>query len=107
MSLADLRYDPNCPKIDRRFGFTSIDEWIAHRHDVLVSSSNVFMIGYDLEKKQLFVSFSTHGKGRLYTTYRYDLVPERVAREMYQCSSLGGFVWYRLRKGGYPVLKVR
>lgn len=64
-----------------------------------VISSNVVSIAYNKKSKRLFVMFNGG------SVYIYSEVDSGTARDMFNCSSMGKFVHYRL-KGKYPYRKV-
>ena len=73
--------------------------WIDSYSWVSVISSNVDSIAYNLKERDLYVRF----KGG--STYCYRQVPEQVAKDMFNCSSMGRFVHQRL-KGEYGFRRV-
>ena len=77
--------------------FVSSFAWIS------VISSNVSSIAYHKDKRLLYVQFRS--SGRKASTYIYSDVEEGAARDMFNCSSMGKFVHYRL-KDRYPVRPV-
>ena len=52
----------------------------------LVDSSNIAAIGYDEEKKELYIEFKSNG-----VTYKYEKVPEEVYRAFMDAPSQGKF----------------
>jgi hypothetical protein len=56
-----------------------------------VASSNIKAIGYDSEKKRLFVEFKNGGK------WRYDSVPAATFTEFAQSKSIGSFFHQNIR----------
>jgi hypothetical protein len=82
-------------KIDFRSQVDSAEEFVTSGKWVLVKSSNVKRIVYNRHVQELRVEFLSGA------IYRYDGVPKRIAKEMFTASSLGRYVWQRLR-GKYP-----
>lgn len=73
-------------------------DWVESGARVRVHSSNVAAIRYDRPNQILYVQFRVKGvitpDGAL---YRYFDVHPMTARAMFNTSSMGKFVWYRLR----------
>ena len=67
-------------------------------------SSNVRAIGYDPEKRYLYIQFHPEDEAERPPTYRYDGVPEQVYRRFLGAPSKGMFVWGSI-KGRYPYAK--
>lgn len=86
------------PRVDRRSGLDD-DSWVATGSWVGVKSSNVAQIQYDQENRRLHVAF------RGGQTWRYEQVPEGVARLMFNCSSMGAFV-SRYLKGKFLAYEI-
>lgn len=93
-----IQIDPNAPKVDKR-SQTDADGWARNGVWVNVKSSNVAGIRYDLVNKRLFVEF------KIKDVYQYDIVPSYVAKSMFNCSSMGRFVHYVLKKRAFPYKK--
>ncbi len=64
--------------------------WAESGATVAVESSNVTAIRYDAANQLLYVGF------RNSPTYEYTDVPLQVAKDMYDCTSLGSYVHQRL-----------
>lgn len=79
----------------------NVEEWLKTGKWVLVDSTNVAAVRYDIHKKILQVLFLS-GWQYTYVAIGYDL-----AVQMFNSSSLGTFVHYRLVRGGYDFTKVR
>lgn len=75
------------------------DEWVENPTWVSVYSSNVSAIRYEKNIRRLLVRF---GDGSL---YKYDQVGPTIAANMYNCTSMGKFVWW-LRRNGYKGVKI-
>lgn len=73
------------------------DEWSSNGQWVGVASSNVFGIKYDLQKSLLFVQFKDQYSRAGGSVYVYYNVAPMVAKSMFEASSMGKFVWYKLR----------
>lgn len=87
-------------RVDFRSGVDSATEFVTSGRWVLVKSSNVKRIMYDRHQQRLVVEFLNGG------VYEYLGVARRIAREMYTASSMGRYVWRRLRdKYAYNVLR--
>jgi len=80
------------------------DEWAVSGNWVNVISSNVKAIRYDQGNRVLWVRFD--GKGKPDPEYYYDNFPQTLAESMYNCGSMGEFVWY-IRKMGHKGIKVK
>lgn len=84
------------PKINRMFVIEGVnstpDEWMKSGSWVIVESSNVSAIRYDIEKNELYVQYSKKGK-----TYIYEAVSEQAAKDMYSVNSMGTFSHQRLQ----------
>ena len=89
------------PRVDKRRKAARLgpDAWLHSGEWVLVRSSNVAAIAYRFKPKQLLVQFLDG------SVYEYDLVPPRTAKDMFGATSMGRFVWRRLRDK-YPYRKV-
>ncbi len=70
--------------------FQDSQEWIDSGGWADGVSSNVDSIAYDIQTKTLYVAFQNGG------VYMYPVVPIRIARDMFNASSLGKFVHQRL-----------
>ncbi len=77
-------------KVDKRHRMDS-EDWIKSGKWVKVKSSNVAEICYEKSTKRLHVKFLGGQQGY------YNQVPPRIAEAMYNSSSMGKFVWRRLR----------
>jgi hypothetical protein len=82
-------------KVDFRSQVDTAEEFVTSGKWTLVRSSNVKRIVYSRHQQELRVEFLSGA------IYRYDGVPRRIAREMFTASSMGRYVWQRLR-GKYP-----
>jgi hypothetical protein len=94
---ADAPEGPNGPAVE---GGPGVDAWLGDDVWVRVKSSNVGGIRYDAETKSLFVSFHGGKPGKPESRYRYDNIPEEVARGLYLSPSIGGYLHARV-KGRY------
>lgn len=86
------------PKVDKRSRST-LDDWLEGGEWTLVKSSNVAAIRFDLGQQKLWVAFKGGG------VYVYSEVSTWAAKEMYTASSMGKYVWAKLR-GIYPYARV-
>jgi len=86
-------------RVDLRSGFSSADKWMKSGTWILVKSSNVKMILYDLPAQKLYVEFLNHSR------YWYS-VPPATARKMFNSGSMGKFVW-SMRRANIKGVKVR
>ena len=78
-------------RIDSRVKLSGADEWVATGKWARVKSTNVRYIKYDKKEKILSVQFKNG------MVYPYKQVPVRTAKDMYNASSMGRYVWRRLR----------
>lgn len=85
-----LTYTTKAPNVDRTHKVKT-KSWIEHPRWVNIHSTNVKRIKYNQKQLQLFVEFKNN------SVYRYDNVPVEVAIDFFNSSSLGRFVWRRLR----------
>lgn len=69
--------------------------WYESGRWVNVTSSNVKGIMYDKKKSYLYVEFKSNA------IYVYRDIDYRIAKNMFNSTSMGKFVWYVLRKNGY------
>jgi hypothetical protein len=69
--------------------WAEVGEW------AVVNSSNVAAIAYNKKAQELYVEFL--GKGKVNPIYRYSGVSVSTARDMFDSSSVGSFVWKVLR----------
>ncbi len=76
-------------RIDKRHRMDS-EDWVNNGKWVRVKSSNVREIRYEATTKRLWVKFKN-------VLGHYEQVPKKVAEAFFNSSSLGKFVWRRLR----------
>jgi hypothetical protein len=76
------------------------ESWLSNPRWILTLSTDVRAIAYDQIRRHLYVQFNSG------SIYRYYGVPVEIARDMRSCSSMGKFVWGRLRNK-YPFSKLR
>lgn len=76
-----------------------VDDWIRQGFWVTVVSSNVAAIAYDDWVRDLFVEFDDG------SVYKYTAVPEQIARNMFNASSMGKFRHQVLSRFGYRKLR--
>ena len=67
---------------------------------IIVESSNIAAVGYDLETKELHVEFNS-GK-----TYAYQDVPEETANNFVKAESVGKYFHAYIRNGGFSFAEV-
>lgn len=79
-----------------------IEEWLDSNVWLGVVSSTVAAIRYNAKTHNLMVEFIGGENKPSNQMYVYRNVPRDVARDMYNSSSQGKFIHYRL-KGKYPV----
>lgn len=82
--------NPESSRVDQRHRLGS-EQWIDSGRWVNVKSSNVGSIRYEKDISALVVQFLDGA------IYRYEQVPHKVAQDMFNTSSMGRFVWQRLR----------
>ncbi len=92
-SSRDYRALPT--RVDRRSRVNALD-WAKTGKWVRVISSNVKGIKYDKANQTLYVQFKGY-KGAADPIYAYYDVAIATARSMFNSSSMGGFVWAKLR----------
>jgi hypothetical protein len=85
-------------RVDGRHGLTA-QSWVETGRWVNVKSSNVASIKYNIFDNSLTVMFLS-GSG-----YKYQQVPIRTAKNMFDASSMGRFVHQRL-KNVYPFVQI-
>lgn len=90
------------PKIADQFfdADQSAEEWAENGRWVNVVSSDVAAIRYDAERRELWVEFKDG------SIYFYPQVMPSLAMEMYNCSSMGKFIW-KIRGMGYVGQRVK
>lgn len=95
-----LTFDADFSMVDRKHkvGFKSWSEFPRWVH---VFSTNVKAIKYDAKKEELQVEF------RNKSIYAYEGVHLDIAREMFHASSMGKFIWQRLRAGNFTYRKLK
>ncbi len=69
----------------------SASQWIVMKSWANVDSSNISKIRYDIDLQELYVQFKSE------VVYAYRQVPDYIAAEMFNCPSMGKFVWKRLK----------
>ncbi len=90
----------NNPAVDNVEGESQAIAWIP------MGSSNVDAIAWvEAADYKLFVRFHDKGDGKGSAVYQYD-VNEDVYDSFFSASSPGRYVWFVLRKGGYPYRRV-
>ena len=104
------RYVPRPPRIDIRSKIIDTEDWAEGGKWVLVSSSNVHAIRYDMENRILYVQFGgkklKKGGYSKISTYRYYSVPAPIAKGLFMAPSIGKYLHYRIKKEGYAVDQV-
>jgi hypothetical protein len=99
-SKVSLTYNASPPpKIPKRFQRTR-DEWMREAQWVPVISSNVVGIMYDDSIATLYVGFNPSKSKPRVRVYAYRGLGPAFAEDIYNVSSMGGFVWQRLRNAG-------
>lgn len=78
-------------RVDLRSRISNVDTWAYSGKWVLVKSSNVKAIKYDVKLWKLYVRF----KGG--DIYIYNMAPPKLAKDMFLSPSMGKFVWAKLR----------
>ena len=99
MAWEKITYNRKAPNVDRRHNLVTSDQWAESGRWVGVSSSNVRGIRYDEGNERLFVEFKSRA------VYAYEGVQPATAEAMFRASSMGRFVWQRLR-GQFPYRKL-
>ncbi len=94
LTTPGLKIGDYATKVDRRFSVKTAAEWVQTNQWVRVRSSNVAAIRYDKNQNRLWVQF------RSGSSYRYDSMPIQTAKDFFNCSSFGRFIWL-LRRSGY------
>lgn len=88
----NIRPAPRVPHyMNLHGGLLTAEQWADEGLWVMVESSNVSSIFYAKDSHHLFVGF------RDGSIYKYDAVPLNVALDMFNASSMGKFIWQRLR----------
>jgi hypothetical protein len=85
-----LTYKKEAPKVNKTHKVKTTS-WTSYPRWVQVHSTNVKRIKYNQKQKHLFIEFKNNA------VYRYDDVPIEVAVDFFNSSSMGRFVWRRLR----------
>lgn len=69
-------------------------------------SKNIHLTEYDVENKELFVTFKDFRDPKKLTKYKYERVPKDLWEALIVAPSLGQFINQKVKTGPYPYEKV-